>query len=180
MPSQLDVPVATSRLILAAHEVADWPALHRLASDPDVMRYITGGLPFEEEHTRAFVNRQERHFAEHGFCRWKLLLRTTREYVGFCGAEHKHLDGEWVPEIGWWLAKEHWGKGLASEAAATAFQHLWEAKRIPRLTACAMPENRASIRVMEKIGLRFEKEFLERSPLTGDTIRLVMHSISRS
>lgn len=180
MASEWDVPMATSRLTFAPHEAADWPSLHRLASDPEVMRYITGGVPFQEEHTRAFVSRQETHLAKHGFCRWKLLLRATHEYVGFCGAEHKHLDGEWVPEIGWWLGREHWGKGLASEAAAAAFQHVWEERRVPRLTACAMLENRASIRVMEKIGLRFEKEFLEKSLLTGDTIRLVMHSISRA
>jgi RimJ/RimL family protein N-acetyltransferase len=169
----------TNRLLLEPHQPEDWPLFHRLAADPRVMRYITGGVPFPAEQSQAFLERQRIHLAKHGYCRWRIRLAISGEYLGFCGAEHKVLDGELVPEIGWWIAPEHWGEGYASEAAEAAFQHLWDELRIPRITACAFPENGASIRIMEKLGLQFEKEFLEASPVSSDIFRLVMYSKTR-
>lgn len=169
----------TDRLLLQPHQPSDWQAFHRLAENPQVMRYITGGIPFPPERSRAFVERQHAHLAAHGYCRWKITLPETGEYLGFCGAEHKVLDGETVPEIGWWIAPEHWGKGYASEAADAAFAQLWNTVRIARITSCAFPDNAPSIRIMQKIGLAFEKEFLELSPLSGESFRLVMYSRTR-
>jgi len=167
------------RLYLVPHEPEDWMAMHRLATDPAMMVYISGGLPFEPERTQTFVNRQIPHLAEHGFSRWKVLLRETGEYVGLCGAEYKLLDGERVPEIGWWIAREHWGKGLASEAAERAFQHLWTVIGLPRLVSCAFPENAPSIRIMRKLGLQFEKFFDEPSIDGSELYNLVLYSINR-
>jgi RimJ/RimL family protein N-acetyltransferase len=169
----------TDRLLLQPHQPGDWQAFHRLAEDSRVMRYITGGIPFPPERSRAFVARQQAHLVAHGYCRWKITLPETGEYLGFCGAEHKVLDGETVPEIGWWIAPEYWGKGYASEAAHAAFGHLWNQVRVGRITSCAFPDNAPSIRIMQKIGLSFEKEFLEPSPLSEDSFRLVMYSRTR-
>ncbi|MCW5965635.1 MAG: GNAT family N-acetyltransferase [Bryobacterales bacterium] len=170
----------TARLLLEPHHPeADFPAFHRMATNPEVMRYITSGIPFTEKHSRDFLTRQPAHLEAHGYCRWKLTLRTTGEYAGLCGAEVKMLDGEKVPELGWWIAPQLWGQGYATEAAEVALEHLWEQVRLPRLTSCAYPENTASIRVMEKLGLIFEKHFWEDSPYTQQRLLLVMYSRTR-
>ena len=63
------------------------------------------------------------------------------------------------PEIGWWLALRCWGRGLATEAAQSALQDLFGRVGLERVISVAMPENAASLRVMEKLGLRFQHAF---------------------
>jgi [ribosomal protein S5]-alanine N-acetyltransferase len=158
---------------------ADFRDFHRLASNPDVMRYISGGMPFSEEHSRDWLAGQVAHLGEHGYARWRLSLRETGEFVGLCGAEMKVLDGERVPELGWWIVPELWGMGLASEAAQATLSHLWDSVRLTRITACALPDNAPSIRIMQKLGLTYEKHFWEESPFNGERLWLVMHGRNR-
>ena len=56
----------TDRLLLQPHQPEDWQAFHRLAANPQLMRYITGGIPFPPERSRTFVERQQAHLAAHG------------------------------------------------------------------------------------------------------------------
>lgn len=135
------------------------------------MRYITGGVPWTDERIQTFVNRQVELYSERGFCRWKLLLKPAREMIGFCGV------GFWgdalEPEIGWWLARPHWGRGLATEAARVALQDVFERTGLPRIISIARPANSASTRIMEKLGLKLECEFEK------DGVRLVRYAIDR-
>jgi len=147
----------TERLILDTWRSSDWTAFRPIATDPEVMRYITGGAPWSDDQIRSFVDRQVNLYAERGFCRWKLLLKATGEMIGFCGV------GFWRdtpdPEIGWWLARQTWGRGLATEAARTALRDAFERVRLKRIISVARPENAASIRIMQKLGLELECEF---------------------
>jgi len=173
-PSRHNEPVIleTERLILDTWQTSDWTAFRPIATDPDVMRYITGGVPWTDDQIRAFVERQMKLYLERGFCRWKLLVKATGEMVGFCGV------GFWRdapdPEIGWWLARRCWGRGLATEAAVAAVQDAFERVRLERIISVAMPENTASIRIMQKLGLKLECEF------ENEGIRLVRYAIGRS
>ena len=114
----------TARLTLAPWQTADWAAFRPIATDPEVMRYITGGVPWTDEQIQAFVGRQLKVYRERGFCRWKLIEKATGELIGFCGV------GFWMdstePEIGWWLARRWWGRGLATEAAVAALRDAFE------------------------------------------------------
>jgi ribosomal-protein-alanine N-acetyltransferase len=134
------------------------------------MKYITGGVRWSDEQIQYFVNRQVALYAERGFCRWKLRRKRTGELIGFCGI------GFWRdypdPEIGWWLARQWWGQGLASEAAEAAFKDAVERVRLPRIVSVARPENIASIRIMQKLGLRLECEF------ENEGVRLVRYATS--
>jgi RimJ/RimL family protein N-acetyltransferase len=151
------MPIETARLLLDTWQNSHWTAFRPLAQDPRVMRYITGGVPWSEEKIRHFVERQVSLYAERGFCRWRLLDRANGEFIGFCGV------GFWgenlLPEIGWWLAPGHWGRGLATEAARCALRDIFERCGLPHIWSVAQVENTASRRVMEKIGLRFESTF---------------------
>jgi RimJ/RimL family protein N-acetyltransferase len=86
--------------------------------------------------------------------------------VGFWG---ESLD----PEIGWWLARPYWGRGLATEAARVALRDALERVRLDRVISIARPANTASTRIMEKLGLKLECEFEK------DGVRLVRYAISR-
>lgn len=161
----------TDRLILSTWQASDWIAFRPIATDVDVMRYITGGVPWNDERIQEFVNRQVKLFSERGFCRWKLLLKPTQEMIGFCGV------GFWRDspdtEIGWWLARPYWGRGLATEAARIALRDALERVGLKRIISIARPANVASTRIMEKLGLKLECEFEE------DGVRLVRYAISR-
>jgi len=163
--------IETERLILDTWQTSDWTAFRPIATDPEVMRYITGGVPWTEDQIRSFVERQVKLYSERGFCRWKLLPKATGEMIGFCGV------GFWRdapdPEIGWWLARRYWGRGLATEAAVAALQDAFERVRLERIISVAMPENAASIRIMEKLGLKLECEF------ENEGLRLVRYALSR-
>lgn len=162
----------TDRLVLDTWQSADWTAFRPIATDPEVMRYITGGVPWSDEQIRAFADRQVKLYADRGFCRWKLLEKPALEMIGFCGV------GIWrdglEPEIGWWLARRCWGRGLATEAARIALRDAFERVRLDRIVSIARPANTASIRIMEKLGLGFECEF------ENEGVRLVRYAVSRA
>jgi ribosomal-protein-alanine N-acetyltransferase len=145
--------------------------LRPLATDVEVMRYITGGVPWSDEQIQEFVNRQADLYRRRGFCRWKLLEKPARSMIGFCGVGFWR---DWLePEIGWWLARPYWGRGLATEAAVVALRDAFERVRLEKIVSVAMAGNKASIRIMEKLGLEFDCEF------ENDGVRLVKYAIDR-
>jgi RimJ/RimL family protein N-acetyltransferase len=168
----LTIPLETERLILDKWQGPDWTELRPIATDVEVMRYITGGVPWTDEQIQAFVNRQVKLYSERNFCRWKVLRKPERETIGFCGV------GYWRdapdPEIGWWIARKSWGQGLATEAARTALQHAFDHAGFDRIISVAQPPNTASIRIMEKIGLARDCEF------ESEGVRLVRYVTDRA
>ena len=121
------------------------------------MRYIADGRPWPDERARQFVERQIALFEARGFCLWKLALRLPGRggLIGFCGLQPLPETGE--IEIGWWLARAYWGRGLATEAARTALRDGRERIGLQRIVAIAQPANTASIGIMRKLGMRFER-----------------------
>ncbi|HEY6943888.1 MAG TPA: GNAT family N-acetyltransferase [Candidatus Acidoferrum sp.] len=170
-PYAKTVVLETERLVLSTWQTSDWIAFRLIATDVEVMRYITGGVPWTDERIQAFVNRQVELFSERGFCRWKLLLKPAQEMIGFCGV------GFWGDlldvEIGWWLARQYWGRGLATEAARIALRDALERVGLDRIISIARPANVASTRIMEKLGFKLECEFQK------DGVPLVRYAISR-
>jgi adenosine deaminase/aminodeoxyfutalosine deaminase len=164
--------LVTERLILSPWRSSDWTEFRPIATDVEVMRYITGGVPWTDEKIQAFIDRQVKLYLDRGFCRWKIVERASGDVIGFCGP------GSWNdatdPEVGWWLARRCWGRGLATEAAAVALRDAFERVRLDRVISVAMPENRASRRIMEKLGLAFERE------IEKDGQRLVQYAMDRA
>jgi RimJ/RimL family protein N-acetyltransferase len=151
----------TERVRLEPWRAEDGRAFHRISTDREVMRYIAGGAPWSKSQTREFVGRQIRHFKERGFCLWKLLLKDGGGDVdGFCGIQPLAETNE--VEIGWWLARRHWGKGIATEAAREVLRDAFERTGLARIVAIALAENKASLRVMEKLGMKYEREHVHR------------------
>ena len=162
----------TERLVLDTWQVRDWSAFRPIATDPEVMRHITGGAPWTDEQIRTFVERQVKLYSERNFCRWKLVAKADLQLIGFCGL------GFWRdapdPEIGWWLARRYWGRGLATEAARVALRDAFEHARVDRIISIARVANTASTRIMEKLGLELECEF------ESEGINLLRYAVTQS
>ena len=153
MPHHLE----TDRLWLSEWSLSDFGDSRPIFIDPLVMRYISGGQALPNDKIREFIERQQNHFRSRGFCLWKLLLKPQARFVGFCGLQPLELDGASEVEIGWRLINDQWGRGLATESARAAVRQAVEHARLARVIAIAMPENRASLRVMEKLGMKYER-----------------------
>ncbi len=149
----------------------DWLLLRPIGTDPQVMRYISGGKPWPDEQIREFVGRQISHFDRLGYCLWKLLLKETSAMIGFCGLQP--LDGTAETEIGWWLARAWWEQGLATEAARAALTDGFERAGLARIVAVALAANQASIHVMEKLGMTYEREMVHRG------LDVVLYAVNR-
>ncbi|HET6266423.1 MAG TPA: GNAT family N-acetyltransferase [Acidobacteriota bacterium] len=147
--------VETQRLLLRPFAATDLECLVRINSDPDVMQFIANGRPWPEERTRLRLNAILNHWTRHGFGLWATIYKEENALIGFCGLQHLEQTPE--VEVGYRLDKKYWGKGLATEGAAASIQYGFEMLKLQRIVAVVHPNNRASRRVLEKCGMRFEK-----------------------
>jgi [ribosomal protein S5]-alanine N-acetyltransferase len=143
----------TDRLHIRPWKKDDRAALERMVRDPEMMRFITRGRTWADEEVDELLVRQARHLKNHGICFGAVVLAGTGQVIGMVGMQ-PHDDGQF--ELGWWIWKEHWGMGYATEAAGAFIEHARNVMRLKRLVAVIDPPNVASIRVAEKLGMRFE------------------------
>lgn len=156
--TQGTVVLETPRLIFREWLPDDWLRFKPIATDPRVLRYVgTGQVPTDEQ-IQGYIEAARKQCREDGFCLWPLVYRENGALIGFCGLDH--LWGGEEIEIGYWLAPGYWGKGLATEAAHAVLRYGFNRLGLQRIVAVAHPENRASIRVLEKLGMAFEKTVL--------------------
>ena len=137
------------------------------------MRFINGGVPWTDDEIRGFVRRQMRQFAREGTCLWRISRRPDGKTIGFCGLQPLNLESRHEVEIGWWLAKRCWRRGLATEAARLVMNFGFATANLRRVVAIAMPENAASRRVMRKLGMRYVRATVRRG------FDVVVYSVSR-
>ena len=145
--------IETARLRLRMFRPADLDDLAKLFADPDVMRYVADGKPAGREDARKALDSIIQHWRRHGFGRWAVEDKATREFVGFGGL--RSLFG--MSEVVYHFATAHSGKGFATELATASLRYGFEEHRFDSIVAIAKPDNAASIHVMEKLGMRFEK-----------------------
>jgi len=147
------IAIETERLLLRNWERRDREPFARLNADERVMEFMPARLSRAESDD--YVDRIEDHFREHGFGVYALELRREREFVGYTGLAVPGFDAHFTPcvEIGWRLAAEHWGRGLATEAAKAVVRFAFESLALDSLVSFTVPANTRSRRVMEKIGM---------------------------
>ena len=145
-------PLTTARLIVRSFRQADWPAVLSYTGNPAVMTYLPEGV-FNGEAARAFVTQNEGESAR----AFGVELRQTGQLIGHISF-HPWF-GNQTYEIGWVFHPDFYGQGLATEAANAMIQFGFETLHLHRIIATCQPENPASQRVMEKIGMRREGHF---------------------
>jgi len=146
----------TARLILRPFAADDLDALAEINRDPQVIRFIGDGKPQSKEKTATRLNGYLEHGRRHAFGFWAALEKTTRDMVGFCGLQF--LENTAEVELGYRLARRAWGIGLATEGAVASLRYGFDELKLDRIVAVVHPENVASQRVVEKIGLTYEKD----------------------
>lgn len=147
--------IQTARLTLRPFAPEDAPHLFELNNDPEVIKY-TGDPPFESERAALEFILQYDQYERYGMGRWTVLEKNTGEYLGWCGL--KYIASLDEVDIGFRFMQKHWGKGYATESAAACLQYGFKTLGLRRIVGRAMKANTGSIRVLEKIGLRFEAE----------------------
>ena len=150
-------PEPTERLCYRPLEPADAEALHSVWGDPEVMRYLPSEASASVAGTAERVERHVSRFAETGYGLCAVVERKDRRVVGTCGL----FPVEWVGpevEVAYHLARDVWNRGYATEAAGAWVAAAFDQLGLERVVALAYPANRASTRVMEKIGMRFDRE----------------------
>jgi [ribosomal protein S5]-alanine N-acetyltransferase len=162
--------IETDRLCLRVWRISDWTDFRPIATNPSVMRFINGGIPWSDQEIQSFVKRQIELYEEKQYCRWKLSMKGATGIIGFCGV------GLWqnAPEVGWWLAPQWWGQGLATEAARATLLDAYQRTDLDRIISVVRPANVASTRVMEKLGLVKASEFM------NDGVPLLKYEITRA
>ena len=146
--------LTTPRLLLREFAPEDAPALYALNSDPEVMKY-TGDAPFASVGEAEDFVRGYRHYRDHGYGRWSVILRATGEFIGWCGLafnEAKQVD------LGFRFARKHWGKGYATESARAVLAYGFDQLALAEVVGRAARANTASIRVLEKLGMAYWKD----------------------
>src|SRR5579863_2496538 len=145
--------IGTERLILRKWRESDREAFARMNADPAVMEHFPALLSRQESD--ALVDRAKAHLDEHGFGPWAAELRSSNEFIGYISLFIPQFEAPFTPcvEIGWRLARKHWGQGLATEGARALVRQGFEVQRLFELVSFTVPANLRSIRVMEKLGM---------------------------
>lgn len=130
----------------------DLDELVRLRADPEVMRYI-GDQPRERvaQRLQYYIS----HYESHGLGMWAVIHKQAGAMIGWCGLIF--LDETPEVEVGYGVSRDYWGQGLMTEAARASLRYGFETIGLERIVAVAMPENTGSRRIMEKLGMRYEK-----------------------
>jgi RimJ/RimL family protein N-acetyltransferase len=153
------IDLRTPRLRLRPFTEADAPAHLELYRDSEVTRHLGGG-PFAggeiEQRSRRAVEKFVRHWAEKGFGVFAVEELETGRFLGQCGLNT--IDELREIEILYALERAAWGRGLATEAARAALAFGFDEARLPRIVAVTRPEHRASRGVLEKLGMRYERD----------------------
>lgn len=136
---------------------AGWYAA--MNADPDVVRYLGDGSPYGRKQSDESLHSIRGHWDEFGFGLWAAERTDTDEPIGFVGLAVPTFLPELLPavEIGWRLARRHWGLGLATEGARAGVEQGFDALGLDRIVSITVHDNLRSQRVMSRLGLSWHR-----------------------
>jgi len=144
--------IETRRLVLRPMNWEDVDPLLAIFSDPVVMAAFSAE-PFGREQMEGWVQRNLEHQEQYGYGLFTVILAESGLVIGDCGIEHMELKGQRVAELGYDLRSDHWGRGLATEAAIAVRDLAFETLQLPSLGSLIRRDNHRSQRVAEKVGM---------------------------
>jgi RimJ/RimL family protein N-acetyltransferase len=156
---QINAIIETPRLILREFVPDDVKALAKILAKPEVMRFSpTGTISIEQTAAKmaSFIDS----YIERGYGKWAVIERQTGQLIGYCGIAIEEIESKRENELGYRFDPNFWGQGLATEAATACLEYALNTLKLKYVLGIVEPENQASIRVLEKIGMEFVKESL--------------------
>jgi RimJ/RimL family protein N-acetyltransferase len=156
---QLILELRTPRLLLRGWRAEDRAPFAEMNADPVVREHFPSLLSRNESDR--FADRIEAEFFTRGFGLWAVEIPGVAPFAGFTGLSVPSFEASFTPcvEIGWRLAREHWGRGYATEAARAAIEFGFTEIGLDEVVSFTVPANTRSVRVMEKLGMKFSGEF---------------------
>lgn len=150
--------IRTERLLLRPWREEDFAPFAELNADARVMEHFPRVLTREESD--AFLEYIRAHWKEHGFGLWALELPGEVPFIGFVGLAVPRFTAHFTPcvEVGWRLSFSHWRRGYATEGARAAVRVGFSVLGLDEIVAFTVPGNKASRRVMEKLGMTHSPE----------------------
>lgn len=149
----------TQRLILREFTPDDAEEIYRIYSDAETMRFQHVPENYSLEIERYFLGKHiEKYYRTFGFGLWAVMLKDNNRLIGRCGLLRQPIEDGEETEVSYLIEREFWKRGYASEAASAVLKLGFEKYNFQRLVAVIDPLNTASVRVAEKIGMRFERK----------------------
>ena len=162
----------TNRLILRQFSTEDAEFILELVNEPSFIQNIGDRGVRTLDDARAYILRVAvASYEKNGFGLYVVELKDSRQAIGMCGLIKR--DGLEYVDIGYAFLPRFWSKGYAVEAALAVKDYARDVIGLKRLVAITDPENRGSIRVLEKIGLKYEKMVR----LSADDIELKLFAV---
>ncbi len=152
----MNVIIETHRLLLRTFTLSDAQLIYELNLDPDVTRYT--GDPIKDVHHAEQVLEQVilPQYALYNHGRWAVHVKPGLEFIGWCGLKARPERNE--IDLGYRFMKNSWGKGYATEAAYACIKYGFEKLGLQRIVGRAMPQNIASLKVLEKCDMQYVGE----------------------
>jgi RimJ/RimL family protein N-acetyltransferase len=168
-----DVELTTERLLLRPWRDDDLDAFAIMNADPRVMEFFPN--VYSRDQCKEGIARIRAHFAMHGFGWWAVELRRDASCIGMVGLAIPSFQAHFTPcvEIGWRLLAEHWGNGLATEAARAALAFGFEQLDLSEIVSFTTTNNLRSRKVMERLGMQRDQadDFMHPSLPDGHPLR---------
>jgi RimJ/RimL family protein N-acetyltransferase len=161
--------LAGERITLRRLRLADAAEFVAYRSHPDVARYQSWNAPYPADQAERLIRAMAgQHPDTPGeWFQFAVTLRSTGELIGDCGSKTDASDPR-LAEIGYTIAAGHQGNGYGSDTVRTLVGYLFDARGKHRVTASCDPRNAASIRLLERVGLRREGHLRESFWLGGE------------
>jgi RimJ/RimL family protein N-acetyltransferase len=167
------VALTTPRLVLRPFRADDLPVYAALNADAEVVEFLGG--PLTRDGSDGIATWANGLFEAEGIGLLAVERREDGAFLGMCGLHHLEAYPDDV-EVGWRLAREHWGHGYATEAATAWLEHAFGAMRLPRVISVTDPPNVRSLAVMHRLGMRYDHE--AEIEVDGERFRAVIHAVT--
>ena len=163
----------TKRLLLRHFIPEDLEALYALYSDPEIRQYFPEGTLTREETKEELEWFLHGHPSHPELGLWATIHKETGKFIGRCGLLPWTIEARQEVEVAYLLDKAYWGQGLATEAAQAIMDYAFNQLQLSPLICLIDPENAASKKVAERIGMTLEKEV---EGIDGDGIPTLIYS----
>ena len=150
---QHNIVLSTPRTYLCTADTLDFEHIRRLDSDPEIMRFISGGIPRTAQESKDWIVKRLAEYKTNGFGLMPAYLKDSDSFIGWCGL--KHLENTSKIELGYRLDKPFWGMGYATEMCKGVINYAHRELGITEISAVTDIENKASQNVLIKSGFQY-------------------------
>ncbi len=171
--------IKTERLILRPFNHEDVNDLFEYASNPDITKYVLWYPHTSKYESLEFINNTVEAYIKNEPSPWAIEFVQTNKVIGSIGFNNYSIQNE-KADIGFAISKKYWGKGITVEALKPIIEYSFKKLNLHRLEAHCIVSNKASARVLEKAGMKYEGTFREFTKVKGKFISAKFYAILKS